>query len=991
MDIEGFRTMFHIPEDKMDEAILSLTQKQFVNNQRGNKYNDKLDFYCYVGTKIFVIFLGKFIANIFHNDMNLINTYLNSSKSFFQEKFFNIYGLKNFILLPDNVELNQRIVCTMTNQFIGFLYLSISYENLRQIVFDIFSKDELKIDDYLSLVNILSNSGKNIYTELEQSGQDHNKVFVYEMNLNEKKIKAQGTSKKLAQNECARLYCEQYLSKQQIIELLSSRRKYGYRKKYVSKKDESILIKNIARNIGISERDLQKSITHISFSHIYDEENNSIIKMIGAFIKSLFLLLYIKEIMSLPSSCNLLRVVGFIDSLDVLSEKVVKFYGVDEIIRSINVPENGMPELYRSIETSLIYMGFCEKNTFDSSAFFDTIKNIYKDYLDTIDYRYIEPSSALQELFPRLSDQLYYQDDNTIDNKVTCKMEIQINNRKLVFSGIDIQKKNARHLAIEKFLHFFHDTFIPFFHGESMNDCQVNMVEILSDFIVQDQMSMKFLLKEYNLFFCNDLVMTDNINDLYMLILNLQKMFQVIQTKFEDHITQKILGIIFETLDKKIFYYKNEDILAVVLVRDIWEESLSVRIYSLENRLRNIKEKNEKLLQKYIQKNPNFIGNLKNPSLNIQFEAISIEPGTLGFFSKIDEQIMDVIYDDPKYTKYIQRSNDLLNDALLLKVKNNLKQFISNNSCEFLFLDDNISFEIYLKAIFELYDIKKFYIATGFVYASGLRLLETEISNLLKNNHDLRIIIGSLQTYFTNGPISGIDRNTARKINELIELGAKVKTYPDRFYHGKLYFFETETVGISIMGSSNMSRTAFHNNRELDCMFVYRDKEQNPLKLWFQRFWDESQNIDFLDEERFGDMIQTDNENNLKTITVEAVKKRAEDITDDILRSRLLLWLKYAPSNIYENIDVAGNDYIAIEYQKEKMLVLESFIMGNAYFVFYRIDIKQLITLIENKTKTEIFQLSNMEKKGYHIRKMLSLELNIKSYFIGGMHCTNKN
>ncbi len=64
------------------------------------------------------------------------------------------------------------------------------------------------------------------------------------------------------------------------------------------------------------------------------------------------------------------------------------------------------------------------------------------------------------------------------------------------------------------------------------------------------------------------------------------------------------------------------------------------------------------------------------------------------------------------------------------------------------------------------------------------------------------------------------------------------------------------------------------------------------------------------------------------------------------------------------------------------MVVLESFYPGNAYFVFYNHPIDQLLDTIEGKSKTEVFKLSGMEKRGYHIREQLKLEVKIASYFV---------
>ena len=100
------------------------------------------------------------------------------------------------------------------------------------------------------------------------------------------------------------------------------------------------------------------------------------------------------------------------------------------------------------------------------------------------------------------------------------------------------------------------------------------------------------------------------------------------------------------------------------------------------------------------------------------------------------------------------------------------------------------------------------------------------------------------------------------------------------------------------------------------------------------------------------------------------------------MRMRLVTWLKYSPTNIYDEIDVAGKEYIAIEFSDKKMVVLESFYPGNSYFVFNNHSVDTLLGAISGRTKTEVFELSGMEKRGYHIREQLKLEVKIASYFV---------
>ena len=62
--------------------------------------------------------------------------------------------------------------------------------------------------------------------------------------------------------------------------------------------------------------------------------------------------------------------------------------------------------------------------------------------------------------------------------------------------------------------------------------------------------------------------------------------------------------------------------------------------------------------------------------------------------------------------------------------------------------------------------------------------------------------------------------------------------------------------------------------------------------------------------------------------------------------------------------------------------MLESFEHGNSYYYFRNIQPEDLIMSIKNLSKTEIFNLSNMKKRGYHIKDDSSLELSIASLFI---------
>lgn len=227
-----------------------------------------------------------------------------------------------------------------------------------------------------------------------------------------------------------------------------------------------------------------------------------------------------------------------------------------------------------------------------------------------------------------------------------------------------------------------------------------------------------------------------------------------------------------------------------------------------------------------------------------------------------------------------------------------------------------------------------------------------------------------------------MDIDTAKVLNVLIDKGVELGTIIEKFYHGKIYILESHNYVFVITGSTNLSRNAFRNNSEIDNLIIYNNNS-NKHSMHFLNLWETGKQINKLDELKFSKLeINNFDDGSLVTIDEVTMKKKVLSITDDALKERLLLWLTYKPSNIYDKINVAEREYIAIEYKDRNMIVLESFYPSNAYFVFYDLKINELLRTIEGKSKTEIFNLSKMEKRGYHLREKLVLEIKIKTYFI---------
>jgi len=162
-----------------------------------------------------------------------------------------------------------------------------------------------------------------------------------------------------------------------------------------------------------------------------------------------------------------------------------------------------------------------------------------------------------------------------------------------------------------------------------------------------------------------------------------------------------------------------------------------------------------------------------------------------------------------------------------------------------------------------------------------------------------------------------MDLETAQTLNQLIKEGAELRTITDSFYHGKMYVLICDDITFVIVGSTNVSRNAFRFNDELDNLFVYGTSENQHTKH-FETLWHKAVNIHELDETKFASKIASNEIEHRQILDIDSMRERIKQVEDVELKNRLVTWLKYTPSNIYDKIDVGGNEYIAIEFMKRK-------------------------------------------------------------------------
>ena len=291
-----------------------------------------------------------------------------------------------------------------------------------------------------------------------------------------------------------------------------------------------------------------------------------------------------------------------------------------------------------------------------------------------------------------------------------------------------------------------------------------------------------------------------------------------------------------------------------------------------------------------------------------------------------------------------------------------------------------------------------FFCAVGFAYRSGLKMIMPIINTVSAFNGIVELIVGSLQDYCVGNKNTRIDRSSAEYLQKLIERhNTKVFGYAESFYHGKFYYLSNVQKAIVLLGSSNVSKTAFLNNYELDLLLEFdKDSEADKAFIsWYESFKGSCIQITDLDTTRFDEFTWTGTTDTISRITahkenIVQIKQRIAALSDEETRYRLNLWLQYSPTEIFSQLAIeALSNYMVFLYPEEELAVFESFVPGNAYYTFKYTDFESLLTQVAKLTKTQMLLASNFLGRGYHIQEKERLEERISMFFVNGKG-TNK-
>lgn len=323
-----------------------------------------------------------------------------------------------------------------------------------------------------------------------------------------------------------------------------------------------------------------------------------------------------------------------------------------------------------------------------------------------------------------------------------------------------------------------------------------------------------------------------------------------------------------------------------------------------------------------------------------------------------------------------------------------LKQQINDVGCSTKLISNEIPINAYINYLGEKIGCTTARIASGYLYKSGLKMIEPIFQRISRTDErPIELVVGSLKDYFhasTDNKLVNIDLETAKLLNELISKNVcNIYTLENRFYHGKYFFFEGAEESFCIVGSSNLTYSGFAGNYELNTLYYMKNgtEQYKSLKQWFENFIRSCTKLDNLSECNFADTdmkFDTINaDTSIESVDMNSIEDEIQSLTDEEVKFRLNLWLDKKPTNIYRRLEIENlKDYVAFEFKEYRLVVFESFEAGNGYYYFHGDNIFELVQKVKDMSKTQMFEMAGMEKRGYHIKDRKVLKKKIYGLFV---------
>ena len=174
----------------------------------------------------------------------------------------------------------------------------------------------------------------------------------------------------------------------------------------------------------------------------------------------------------------------------------------------------------------------------------------------------------------------------------------------------------------------------------------------------------------------------------------------------------------------------------------------------------------------------------------------------------------------------------------------------------------------------------------------------------------------------------------------------------------------------------------------MDIIHTFNAKLNNSFANWFFQLRNKSKEIIELEVDKFMEN-HWDSEQDAfvhiskNRVSLADMQKEINKLTDDDKKFRLNLWMEHAPAYIYTNVSVSAlHNYIMLVFTYEHLVVFESFVPGNAYYVFKYDALDNLLERLSKMTKSQMMLAEYSVQRGTHIQNRENLKRKIDNLFV---------
>lgn len=922
-------------------SIVDLSEKQRIYN----------NFYHAYGRACITASIALFL---FKNDINNDNVttvnLINSTRELVIKEVYYNSNLEEFII-KSKCELESEhhdMVCQLFGLVASENNMLAIYQLLYELI-DAKIKNATTIDYKSRLLEYATKQKMQIqFIVLSESGPDHRKNFEVKLIVGKKEIIANGKSKKIAEKEASKLFCQRY-----NVILPTKKVKYNAKidKLKISSQREKVLLQAAKKlkltSEELSLEDLDVSFTPKQYANEHNNKNritiesNSKYSLLGGYILPLYCLEYIKEIKRIDGQFT-----EFGSELargESLSQRMIDFYSVLRQSYGSSISLNKYGKMSLSYEAIKAIIGFLSKKTAATcnDRYYKKGYLIFTSFLDSsiVDkHCYI---SRLQTISQATGGKISYSILQDKDIELNAKeYELQaiftINDNIYSAKAIGHSSTIAKQKAAEKLY--------------------LLLKENGGIFIGADRTKIKHLISAMPKYM-NEIMIEGDL-DLQEYLISVHGMYLQYSKFYNDEIA--LLAVKDNSL--AIQYVKKQTIpIQIAVIRSKNKQAIDKLIIN-----------DEVVWNELIAIYPEYIDKIETPTLSHQRIYNKTILGTNKEARKNASQLGIMPYDEEEFFKSIRKA---------------IEEVELSGKMHSMIIDNKIPTANIINEIVNSINPTMSNIAVGFLFESGLGMLKPTFNLLKQNNIKTTMIVGTLQKYTAikqnNGYIEQMDYDTAILLNkyiksDLIELG----TYPEAFYHGKYYYFANKNISCVITGSSNISVSGLKINRELNVINIISNNDINRqlYNEWFEELKRDCIYIDYLDISLF---LKSEKKS-YDEISLTDVKIKIESLTDKQQQERLNMWISKNPYRILKISKETSNafkSYIVFEYPQYNLSVMESFESENAFYCFNTGDFDSFKNDLKGKNKIQMCMHPLFLKRGYHTSDTFNLMLNINSLF----------